>query len=938
MADDPDYLLPEQRARRNIDRQLVAAGWRVQSKDGINLAAGPGIAVREFSTDNGPADYGLYLDRKFIGVIEAKKEGDTLSQVEAQADKYAHGFRSRALREGLPYWDELPPFHYVSTGLETQFQSRLDPISRPRRVFSFYRPEGLRELYKHGSIRQGIRKLPPPEGVGLRDPQLDALVALEESLRDGRPRALVQMATGAGKTILGIAHAYRLLKWGQATRILFLVDRRNLGIQARDEFRNWRTPDDGRKLGELYPVQYLTSNSVDPASKVVITTIQRLYSMLKGQEDFDPENEDVSGWETGPPAGDKADVSYQPKVPIETFDYIMVDECHRSIYGTWTTVLDYFDAHITGLTATPSPQAFGYFSNNIHGELKPNVVSTYTYEQSVLDGYNVDYVIFRIKTRIGEEGGELEAGEWVQVREKRTRAVDVQELEEDFEYDETALDTAVVAQDQIRTVIRAFRGALPTLFPNRDKVPKTVVFCKDDSHAEDVLEIIREEFGQSSAFAKKVTYRSGNTEQAIRDFRNDSRFRIAVSVDQISTGTDIKPIECLLFMRKVKSRLLFEQMRGRGVRTVDPNTLKAVTSDADAKTHFVLVDAVGITDEEHAFTVSPPLDREPTVPLTTLLNRLAQGASTDDLLTTLAARLTRLEKRLSPEQQTALGGVLGGKSLTEVAQGLGAAGRPEDVEAAARQAYIDKGDEPPAELSGKELQEVCEQRLFAATEPLMNGEARAAISGIETQLEQVIDRQTTDEVVFAGITDGQRAKDVIEGWEKFIEEHHDEYVALAAYYQQPANGRLRYEDVKELAEAISLPPHSFTPERLWAAYEQVEKTKVRGSGERKLADLVSLIRFATHDATDLEPYADVVRLRYDLWLTEQASSGRTFTPEQRHWLDLVAEHIATSLSVDREDFDLDPFRSEGGLVRASQVFGKELDQVLDELNEELRPA
>jgi type I restriction enzyme R subunit len=391
-------------------------------------------------------------------------------------------------------------------------------------------------------------------------------------------------------------------------------------------------------------------------------------------------------------------------------------------------------------------------------------------------------------------------------------------------------------------------------------------------------------------------------------------------------------------MRKVKSKLLFEQMRGRGVRTVDADTLKAVTPDAEAKTHFVLVDAVGITDEDNAFAVSPPLDRDPTVPLATLFNRLAQGASSDDLLTTLASRLTRLDRRLSADQQTALAGMTAGKSLTGIAQALAAATRPEDIEAAARQTYTDNAQESPAELSPDELVEAREQLVFAATELLMDADTRTAIASIQAVLNQVIDRQTTDEVVFAGITDGHQAKDIVESWEHFISEHHDEYVALAAYYQQPGNTRLRYEDVKQLALAISLPPQSLTPARLWAAYTQVAKSKVRGSGERKLADLVSLIRFATHDAAELEPYADVVRLRYDLWLTEQASAGREFTPEQRHWLDLVAGHIETSLSVSHEDFDLDPFRAEGGLVRAFQVFGKTLDPLLDELNEELVPA
>ncbi len=931
--DSDDDLKPEQRARRTIDRLLLSAGWKVQNKDAINLGAGPGIAVREFSTDKGPADYALYVDRKVIGFIEAKAEGKTLSDVEPQADKYAQGFRTRAEREGLPSWQELAPFHYLSTGTETLFQSRLDPISRPREVFAFHRPEHLRRLLLEGSVRQGVRHLPPLHQDDLRDPQFAALAALEESLRDDRPRALVQMATGAGKTILAIAHVYRLLKWGKVNRVVFLVDRRNLGIQARDEFRNWQTPDDGRKLGELYPVQWLTSNSIDPASKVVITTIQRLYSMLRGDEDFDAEREDVSGWEADSGIDQSVPVIYQSKVPIETFDYIIVDECHRSIYGRWGDVLGYFDAHITGLTATPSKAAFGFFSNNVAGRLKLNMVSEYTYEESVLDGVNVDYVVFRIKTRITEQGGELEAGEWVQVREKRTRATDVRELEDDFAYDENALDAAVVAEDQIRTVVRAFRDALPTLFPGRRKVPKTVVFCKDDSHAEDVVRIVREEFAGDSAFAKKVTYKTGGTEQAIRNFRNDPRFRIAVSVDQISTGTDIKPIECLLFLRKVKSRLLFEQMRGRGVRTIDPNTLQAVTPDASAKTHFVLVDAVGVTDDEHAFLASPPLDRDPSVPLKRILNTLAQGVTSDELLTTLASRLTRLDKQLSDEQREALAAQTSGKTLTTIARDLVHATQPEKIEAEATRAKEASGD--ASAVTDADRTAARDRLVDAATTPLMDGETREAINGIQAELYQVIDRQTQDEVTFAGVVSDERAREAVKAWQRFIDEHHDEYVALAAYYQQPRSRRLTYADIKQLAQAISLPPFNLTPERLWAAYGQLETSKVRGSGERKLVDLVSLIRFATDDTDELVPYGDLVRLRYDVWLTEQDGNGRTFTPEQRRWLDMVAEHIATSLSIDREDFALDPFRAEGGLVAASRAFGDELPTILDQLNSEL---
>lgn len=921
----------EAAARVVIDAQLAAAGWLVQDHKAMDLGAGRFIAVREFPTATGPVDYLLYADRKVIGLIEAKKQGVTLLGVQNQVERYTEGFESTAEAKSLPRWGSPLPFFYMSTGAETVFTNRLDPISRPREVFHFHRGEHLLDLIKNGSIRTEIGAMPPLVTDGLRPSQIDAITGLEISLREDRPRALVEMATGGGKTIMAVAHAYRLLRYGKARRIVFLVDRRNLGIQARDAFRNWQTPDDGRKFGELYPVQLLSSNVIDPAAKVVITTIQRLYSMLRGDEEFDSEREDVSGWEAGGGSEEEMPVAYQPKIPVEFFDYVFIDECHRSIYGRWGQVLDYFDAYLTGLTATAARETYAYFSTNLVGEgLKPNVVSEYSYEQSVLDGVNVDYVVYRIKTEISEQGGSIAKGNWVEVRDKQTRAKSRQELDEDFDYDENQLNTAVVAIDQIRTVIRAFKDSLAECFPGRESVPKTVFFCRDDSHADDVLKIVREEFAKGSEFAKKITYRTeGSSQQAIQDFRTDPRFRIAVTVDQVSTGTDIRPIECLVFMRRVKSRLLFEQMRGRGVRTIDPNDLQAVTPDAEAKTHFVLVDAVGITDDDSTFIVSPPMDREPSVPLKNLLQRIAEGSTSHEVLSSVAARLKRIERRLSDTEREALEKATGGKSLGEIAKELIHA-TSEDVWREVAQA--ETGDAEPDEAA---IAAARDELIATAVTPLLGREVREAILGIDRAQHQVIDRQTVDRVISAGIQDDGRAKDIVETWREFIAEHQDEYVALAAVYAEPQQRRMTLKDVKELAGAISLPPLNLTPEALWAAYERLDKNRVRGHGGRQIVDLVSLIRFATEQDDELVPHAEVIRFRYEIWLAEQEGAGRAFTPEQRRWLDMVAEQIATSLTIEREDFDLDPFRSSGGLVQAHQVFGAELDPLLQELNHAL---
>ena len=399
----------------------------------------------------------------------------------------------------------------------------------------------------------------PLNTAGLWSAQVEAITNLEQSFAQDKPRSLIQMATGSGKTYTAVSFVYRLIKFAKAKRVLFLVDRNNLGRQAFKEFDQYRTPDDGRKFTELYNVQHLQSNTLDPVSKVHITTIQRLYSMLSGEPEYDPENEENSLFEMGaaldrqPPK----EVHYNPAIPIETYDFIVVDECHRSIYNLWRGVLEYFDAFLIGLTATPSKQTFGFFNQNL--------VMEYSRERAVLDGVNVQGTVYRIKTQISESGSKVEAGLWVGKRDRLTRAQRWEQLDEDLSYEPEQLDRAVVAVDQIRTIVRTFRDRLPVdILSGRSQVPKTLVFAKDDSHAEDIVRIVREEFGKGDEFCQKITYKTNwkKPEDLISDFRNSYFPRIAVTVDMIATGTDIRPLEILLFMRAVRSRLLYEQMLG----------------------------------------------------------------------------------------------------------------------------------------------------------------------------------------------------------------------------------------------------------------------------------------------------------------------------------------------------------------------------------------
>ncbi len=632
-------MTPEEQARQQIDLLLAAAGWQVQDLRDLNLGAALGVAVREFPLQSGEADYMLFVDRQAVGVVEAKPEGTTLSGVAEQSGRYLAGVPAN-----LPHVQEPLPFGYESTGVETFFRDLRDPDPRSRRVFSFHRPETLREWLAQGNtLRARLRYLPPLITTGLRDCQTEAIKKLEVSFGEARPRALIQMATGSGKTYTAVSFVYRLIKFANAKRVLFLVDRRTLGKQTFTEFQQYVTPEDGRKFTELYNVQHLTSNAFDPVNRVVITTIQRLYSMLRGEADYDAEAEEISLFNLDPTAKPK-EVAYNQNIPIEAFDFVVTDECHRSIYHLWRQVLEYFDAFLIGLTATPSKQTLGFFNQNL--------VTEYSHERAVADGVNVGYDVYRIKTEITERGGKVDAGFFVDKRDKLTRRTRWEQLDEELEYAPKQLDRDVVAPDQIRTVVRTLKERLCTeIFPGRREVPKTLIFAKDDSHAEDIVQIVREEFGKGNDFCKKITYKTtGETTDAlIASFRNSYNPRIAVTVDMISTGTDIRPLECLVFMRDIKSAVYFEQMKGRGTRVISPTDFNSVTPDATQKTHFVIVDAVGVCETDK--TDSRPLERKRSVPFDKLVQQVALGIRDEDTLTSLAGRLARLDREIDDKDR-----------------------------------------------------------------------------------------------------------------------------------------------------------------------------------------------------------------------------------------------------------------------------------------------
>src|SRR3989442_8865703 len=664
-SDSEAYRTAEAQARVQIDKELGAAGWSVQDGHAVNLAARQGVAVREFilKPPHGRVDYLLFVDRQPVGLVEAKPAGTTLTGVEEQSARYAAG-----LPDTLPAPIRPLPFAYESTGVETRFTNTADPEPRSRPVFWFHQPETLakwsREIAEQppaATLRHRLQAMPPLNPAGLWDAQARAMENLEQSLRDDRPRALIQMATGAGKTFTAANVAFRLIKHADARRVLFLVDRAHLGRQTLKEFQQFTTPDDGRKFTELYNVQHLASQVIDPVARVCISTIQRMYSVLKGASELSPEIDEVSAYEIEPPA--PVEVEYNPDVPIETFDVIIIDECHRSIYNLWRQVLEYFDAYLIGLTATPSKITFGFFNQNL--------VMEYPHEQAVADGVNVDFDVYKIRTEITEHGSSVDAGIVTGFRHRETRQLRWERLDEPLTYDPEQLDRKVVAKDQIRTIIHVFRERLFTeIFPGRTEVPKTLIFAKDDSHAEDIVQVVREEFTKGNEFAAKITYKTTGrkTEDLIAEFRNSYNPRIAVTVDMIATGTDVKPLECVFFMRSVKSRTYFEQMKGRGVRIIDDADFQGVTPDARAKSRFVIVDAVGVTESD--LNDSQPLERRPTVPLDRLLKQLSFGSRDADVVSTIAGRLARLDRQLTKDDREELEALAGGRTLPDLTRAL----------------------------------------------------------------------------------------------------------------------------------------------------------------------------------------------------------------------------------------------------------------------------
>jgi type I restriction enzyme R subunit len=859
------------------------------------------VAVREsLLKGNLEADYLLFLNGKAIGVIEAKKENTELSEVvAAQAEKYA-----KKLLNWYPCWQNPLPLIYLSNGKELLFRDIRNTESEYQSIHQMHTP---REMAKIAGIEDEFAGLPCLSPKGLRNCQYEAVTQLENSFRQGEKRALMVLATGAGKTFTACMTSYRLLSYTPTKRILFLVDRNNLGKQAEGEFGTFRLTETGDPFNTIFVVERLKSPHIPPESNVVISTIQRIFAVLTGQEL--PDDEEFEDYMNILDNENSIELGNNIKLPPDFFDTIIVDECHRSIYGCWQKVLTYFDkAKIIGLTATPVPETLAFFNNNL--------VVNYNLEKSIADGINVDYRVYRIKTKASDEGGIIRKGENY---EEKTRYTDTNisvVAEAEVAYGNRELDRSVINPAQIRLVLENFRDAVYTeLFPEREPdlqfIPKTLIFAKNDNHASRIVEIVQEVFpDQSPDFVQKITYSAGDSAKLIRNFRNDKSFRIAVTVNLVATGTDIKPLEILVFMRDVASAPLYTQMKGRGVRIIGDEQLRTVTPNAVSKDLFYLIDVVGITENEK-FVPKPGEDTLPANPtLEQLLEKIAYGYLPDDYLRLLASRLSRINAKSEEKHRIEFANFTG-TTMHNLAMSI-------------FNAFESEKNLP--EFTGSNEPNTERKALVALL--ANNLEARKYLLVLNAGFIKIL-IPGEDELIYTGFSK-EEAASTTQAFEEYVRAHKDEIEALRIIYnnQDKAITYLMLADLKQ--KLLSADPR-FKQAQLWNFYSIVNKSKVTQleKNEREiLTNLIQLVRYAFGFIADLRSLPSLAAQRFELWCGQ---NQRPLTENQKEIMKQIVGYIVANGAYTNEDL-----REENMQVFAQLVknFGSAsvVDEVLGSLS------
>ena len=899
----PDSLLPEERARKKIDALLKRAGWLVVSREEYSPGMSA-VAVEEgLLKGNLEADYLLFLEGKAIGVLEAKKESTVLSDIVAnQAENY-----TLQLLPMYQYWDEPLPLIYLSNGKELLFRNLKEPDGKYQKLDAMHSPKKMAEL---AGITSYFIGLPTLEKKGLRDCQYEAVSHLEASFRNGQQRALIVLATGAGKTFTACLAAYRFLTYTPARRVLFLVDRNNLGKQATGEFGEFKLTETGEPFNTIYTTERLRSGKISAKTNLVICTIQRLFSVITGQELQDEDDAESSFENDTQP---EVELKGKMLLPQDFFDLIIVDECHRSIYGRWRKVLEYFKgARIIGLTATPGEETMKFFNQNL--------VVNYTLEQSIVDEINVDCRVYRIRTSATENGGEIRKGEKFReittyTGEKRmTRAVDA------TPYLATDLDRAVINPEQIKLVLESYRDAVYSeLYPNREPnlayIPKTLIFAKSDAHADNIIKILREKVfpGQCPEFAQKITYSAGDSNTLIKNFRNDKNFRIAVTVTLVATGTDVKPLEVLIFMRDVNSESLYIQMKGRGVRTVSDDVLRNVTPNADSKDLFYLVDAIGVTEHVKNSQAPEPSDGV-NISLEKLLEQITHGYLPDDNLRLLASRLVRISSKSTDAQRTDFAKIAG-IDMKDMASHIYAAF--DDGSLAAN----------PFENSNQP-----NKLRKALVQPLaMNGEARKKLLILNAGFVKIL-QPGRDTLVSVGFS-VEKAKETITRFEEYVQTHRDEEEALRIIADNTGEP-VTYTMLEELKKKFLSANSQFSIDNLWHSYKVLNQNKVvpfkYKTEQEALTNLIQLVRFSLKIIPELRSLVSLASQRFELWCGQNQRD--TLSDTQRYIAGEITNYVVSNGFCSKDA--LLTTQGPSFLIQAKKAFGtmENVDKIIQSLS------
>ncbi|MCH5213764.1 MAG: DEAD/DEAH box helicase family protein [Muribaculaceae bacterium] len=859
-------MTPEQKARQIIDRIFRKAGWGIVDRDNYSpeLSA---VAIEEgLMRDNLEADYLMFLNGKAVAVLEAKR---------AEVDVYDHSVIQQAENYTLRVvsWCQTfqnpLPLVYISNGNKIIFRDMRDSESEYIEIPKIHTPKEIKAIL---GIEDYYAGLPILDKEGLRDCQFEAITNLEQSFRAGYRKGLINIATGAGKTWTACLASYRMLNYTPMKKILFLVDRKNLGEQAESEFGNFKLTESGDAFNTIFAVERLKSNRFDTNASVFITTIQKLFSFLKGEaseeDDIDKENSDDDNPSSPivlPP---------NPTIPKDFFDMIIIDECHRSIYGNWRPVLEYFEnAKLIGLTATPSPETIEFFDYNI--------ICNYTLDQSIKDKVNVPARIYRIKTKVTQGGGAINEGDPLRKVTRYTGNVEQIKSTDTELYSASDLNRNIVNPAQIKLILETYKNAVyselfndPPREPNLNFLPKTLIFAANEDHATNIVKIAKEVFERNDdVFVQKITCKSGDSKALIKSFNTSRDFRIAVTVTLVATGTDVKPIEVVMFMRDVESDQLYQQMKGRGVRTLSPDLLRNVTPNAHSKECYILVDAVGVTEHEHSLTSPTTETNNPSLTLSKLLERITHGEVSDENLSLLASKLTGIDRRTSESdknQFTSLVHINIIDIATNIYNALSSGSLPQ---------YLNV-NEPNSERKAL-------VRVLA-----INPEARKLLCIFNAGYQKIL-QPGEDELIEKGFSHEQSESNT-KTFEEFINAHKDDIEALRIIYNN-AGEPLTYQMLVELQHKLLQVTHTFSVSRLWHDYQILypEKVKKFTSQEEKdaITNIIQIIRFAFHIIPELRSLPSLAAQRFELWCGQ---AQRPLTDKQKDIVKQIVGYIVTN--------------------------------------------